>query len=545
MKISDSARHIIILVMLSLAFFMFGNSLLSLTNPDEVFYAQTAKEMAQHNTWMVPYLFDGPQFEKPVLTYWLIRLGYIIFGVTNFGARFFPALFGLIGALAVYFFSRAAFKEEKKAFFCALVMMSAGLYIGLARTVFTDLIFSVFIFLSLGSFFWAYINNKRKAAGLVLFFVFSGLAVLTKGPLGFLIPVLVGILFLAIRKELKFIISRFTLWGLACFILIALPWYVYIIKIYGREFIQEFFYNDHIRRLFEAEHSSNDTWYFYPLSALGCMFPWSIFTAAGLVLLFKKVRTSNPVYLYLACWIAVVFVVFQAAHSKLVSYILPMFAAMAVVTGDFIYEAVAGKKRFIRWFFFINCLIFLFSAAGLFVASSIYSKFVPSRTPVYVLVLLLTVLILWMLNFIRRKELFKAAFLSMFPLVVILYFALIMHLNYEAYVSSKMASSYLLKNHSVENTLLVSKFFARGVRYFTDKKVAIINIRGGDFFSPHPAPYFKTDESAIAFLRTQDITYGVLRKSAIEDLVRIIDKEFTLEILKTIGDENVVRIKKL
>ena len=386
MKMSDSARHIIILVMLSLAFFMLGNSILSLTNPDEVFYAQTAKEMAQHRSWLVPYLFDAPQFEKPVLTYWLIRLGYIIFGVTNFGARFFPALFGLIGVLAVYFFSRAAFGEEKKAFWCALVLMSSGLYIGLSRTVFTDLIFSVFILLSLGAFFWAYISSGKKAAGLILSFVFSGLAVLTKGPLGFLIPALAVILFLALKKELKFLFSKFTLWGLACFILIALPWYAYIIKNYGQSFIQEFFYNDHIRRLFEAEHSGNDTWYFYLLSALGCMFPWSIFTAAGLVLLFKKIKTGNPVYLYLACWIAVVFVVFEAAHSKLVSYILPMFAALAVVTGDFIYEAITGKKRLVNRIFLANSLIFLFFAFGLVVASSIYSKFIPSKFPVYVVV---------------------------------------------------------------------------------------------------------------------------------------------------------------
>ena len=133
----------------------------------------------------------------------------------------------------------------------------------------------------------------------------------------------------------------------------------------------------------------------------------------------------------------------------------------------------------------------------------------------------------------------------MFPVPLTLYFALIMHTNFEIYVSSKTASEYLLKNYSVKNTVLASKTFVRGVRYFTEKNVAVINIRGSDFFSPHPVPYFNTDELAMGFLRTQDITYGVLRRSAIEDLVRIIDKEFTLEILKTIGDENVVRIKKL
>lgn len=545
MKISADLKYVVILIVLSLVFFMLGNNILSLTNPDEVFYAQTAKEMAQQKSWMVPYLFGAPQFEKPILTYWLIRLGYIIFGVTNFAARFFPALFGLIGVLTVYFFSRAAFGEEKKAFFCALVLLSSGLYIGLARTVFTDLIFAVFIFLSLGSFFRAYVNSGRKAGGIVLSFVFSGLAVLTKGPLGFFIPALAAILFLALKKDLKFIFSKYTLWGLGCLIVVAAPWYIYIIKNYGQAFIQEFFYNDHIRRLLEAEHKGNDTWYFYPLSALGCMFPWTIFTAAGMLALFKKVKTNNPVYLYLACWITVVFVVFQSAHSKLVSYILPMFAALAVVTGDFIYESISGKKRFVRWGLFVNSLIFLFFAASLLVAASIYSKFLPSKTPVYVLVLLLAGLVLWMFSCLRRKELFKCAFLFMFPLPLILYFVLFMHANFEPYVSSKEAGEYLIKNYAVGNRVLCSRSFVRGVRFYTEKDVAVINMGGRDFFSPHPVPYLDTDDKALAFLRTQDPTYGVLRRSAIEDLVRIIDKEWTLELLKKIGDENVVRIKKL
>jgi 4-amino-4-deoxy-L-arabinose transferase-like glycosyltransferase len=82
-------KHILILVGLSYFFFMLGNSILSLTNPDEVFYAQIAKEMAQHKTWMVPYLFGHPNFEKPIFTYWLLRIGFIIFGISSFSARFF------------------------------------------------------------------------------------------------------------------------------------------------------------------------------------------------------------------------------------------------------------------------------------------------------------------------------------------------------------------------------------------------------------------------------------------------------------------------
>ena len=149
-------KHILILIFISWVFFMLGNGLLSLTNPDEVFYAQTTKEMVKHKTWMVPYLFDQPQFEKPILTYWLLRIAFIIFGVSAFSARFFPAFFAGIGVLAVYLLSIVGLKNERKAFWGALVLASSGLYIGLARTVFTDMIFSVLVSLSLVAFYWSY-----------------------------------------------------------------------------------------------------------------------------------------------------------------------------------------------------------------------------------------------------------------------------------------------------------------------------------------------------------------------------------------------------
>ena len=206
-------KYVIVLTVLAYFFFFFGNGLLSLTSPDEVFYAQTGKEMAQHHSWMTPILFDKPQFEKPVLTYWLLRIAYLVFGINSFSARFFPACFAFAGVIAVYFFAKLLFNEKKKAFISALVLLSSGLYIGLGRTVFTDMIFSVLILLSLLSFYWGYVCERRKGIGILLFFVFSALAVLTKGPLGLLIPLEVVLVFLFLSRNTRFILCKHTFWG--------------------------------------------------------------------------------------------------------------------------------------------------------------------------------------------------------------------------------------------------------------------------------------------------------------------------------------------
>jgi len=239
------AKRAWLLAGLSCLFYLVGATALSLTHPDETFYTQTAREMAQHGEWLTPYLFDQPQFEKPILLYWLLRIAFIPFGVTAFAARLFPALFGVLGVLAVYRLSRTGFKNEGAAFGAGLILMSGALYVGMAKTVFTDLIFSVLILSALMSFYLAYTGALGKLTGIVLFFVSAALATLAKGPLGVAIPALAVFLFLALRKDIRFALSRDTLWGLLLFALIAVPWYALMIAKYGRGFTNEFFINDH------------------------------------------------------------------------------------------------------------------------------------------------------------------------------------------------------------------------------------------------------------------------------------------------------------
>jgi len=539
-------KQILILIVLSYFFFMLGNGILSLTSPDEVFYAQTAKEMLQHNTWLTPYLFSQPNFEKPILTYWLLRIAFILFGISHFAARFFPALFAMFGVISVYFLGLIGFKDEKKAFLASLILMSYGLYIGLARTLFTDMIFSVFILLSLSSFFWGYSVQEEKAAGLLLFFIFSGLAVLTKGPLGFLIPFLIIVMFLLIKKDLKFLLCKYSLWGLFIFALISLPWYIFMMNKYGQSFIHEFFYNDHIRRFIEAEHKNFDKWYFYPLSMAGCIFPWSLFLLASLIFLPKHLRQKkNSFFVFLACWICIVFLIFQFAHSKLASYIFPLFPALALLCGDFIYDSLSVNNR--------RRLIFFISLATLFILLLIpvsismglfkYSIYIPSKIPLLCLSVAFLTLTILMLFFVFQNKLLKSIYTLVSVIPIMLCTFLFIHNDIEPYISSKKACEYLLKNYTINNTILSSKPFLRGIRYYTDKDVAVLDAPQNQFFSPHPIPFLNSDQKVSDFLRRQSVTYCILKRSSVEDIERIADKEFKYTILNIIGNEYIVRIE--
>lgn len=539
-------KNIIILLLLSYVFFFLGNGLLSLTNPDEVFYAQTAKEMIQHKTWMTEYLFNQPQFEKPILTYWCLRIAFFFGGVTPYAARFFTALFAFFGVIAVYLLATVGFKDQKKAFLSALVLMSVGFYIALARTVFTDMIFSIFILLALTAFFLGYTERKKKSAGILLFFIFSSLAVLTKGPLGILIPFAIIVLFLLIEKELKFLFCKELFFGFVIFSVISLPWYVAMIKKYGKVFIDEFFYNDHYRRLIEAEHGGNDTWYFYLFTMFACMFPWSLYLIPAFGYFFKCLKSkTEPIYIFLACWIGVVFLTFQFAHSKLTSYIFPLFPALAIITGDFIYNSITSQKqRFVYVISFILWFILALIPAGLIISAYKLIQFAPPLAFVWGFAFIFILYLIVLLFYLIKRRLNYVMYLLSFSMLLILFFAILGSKNFEAYVSSKYACDYLMKNYKVENAILCAKPFIRGVRFYTDKDVAYITSGSSKFFSPHPFVYLDSREKQNEFLKKQKVTYCVLTKTYFSVLKERASENFKIELLKIIGNEYIVRVTK-
>lgn len=539
-------RNIIVLAALSCVIFMLGNQVISLTDPDEVFYGQTAKEMVARHEWNIPFLFDQPQFEKPILIYWLLRVAFIIFGITNFAARFFPALFAIMGVIGAYLFAMAGSNDSKKAFISAIVLMSSILYIALARTVFTDMIFTVLILLAMLSFFWGYSYPLRRDKGIILFFLFTALATLAKGPLGLMLPLATIMMFLFIRKETRSFFRISVIYGAALFMAICLPWYIFMTLKFGNNFIHEFFYNDHIRRIFVAEHPGNDRWYFYPVTILGLFLPWSFFLVAALYRLARSRLKLLPIEQLMLCWIAVIFVVFQAAHSKLVSYIMPLFPALALICGSYIGDLMKNIKRrpMGKIPFLLSCLAFLMLPTAI---TLVALKFGISPSPIagYIFTAIFAVWFLFTMFFIFKARLRVVFYLLAFALPVLFIANPIKIKEIELYFSSEDIGIYLQKKYPSVEHVLTSKSFARGILYYSGKQVVIFAPGESGYFSPHPVTFLDTEEKVADFLRRGKITYCVLKKKHVASFKSIVQRiGFKCELLKVSGNAFLFKVGK-
>jgi len=528
--------------------FLFGNNFFSLTDPDEVFYSLTAKEMAAKNEWVTPLIFGQPQFEKPPLTYWLIETSFKAWGESPFTARLFPAIFAIIGVIAVYFLGLMGFKDERKAFLSAIVLATSAFFAGMGKTVFTDMIFSVFILCAFTMFVLAYTDRRRQGIGFIGFYVFCALATLTKSPLGFVIPQLAVVLFLLYQRQIDFLKNWFVLIGFLVYLIIALPWYVYMYDQYGQVFIREFFYNDHWRRFLEAEHHSNDRWYFYPVTMIAGLFPWSLFLIAAWVDLFKRLKSSVTLVDYLSLsWILSVLLVFQMAHSKLASYILPLFPALALMTGNFLgncLSQIQDRRKIQNLLCASFAILIVFGAAVMF-GHKAYQHYISSQLPMYFLSGSLIALSGVGLTLAFKEHFQTALYVLALSLLPILLTAFMVRTDVEGYISSHEASEYIPQRSMGVMTVLTSKPNARGIRFYTGQDVAAVDFSGKQFFSPHPIPILDTAEKINDVLGHQRVTYAVVRKNVYQFILKNCANHYHVALLKVIGFDYILKIEAL
>ncbi len=298
--------------------------------PDEPRYAEIPREMIASGDWVVPYLNGLRYFEKPVAGYWINAGSIMVFGENAFAVRFPSALATGISALILFFLVTRFAGGRLAGVLTAAVFLTCVEVFVIGTTGILDSLLSLFITAAMVSFFFAHMEERpiKKTGLLALSGIFCALAFLTKGFLGFAIPLVAIIPFLIWErrwKELvKVCLAMVISAGLVC-----LPWAV---MIYTREhdFWDFFVWNEHIRRFVadSAQHKE-PFWYFFLLLP-GAALPWTFLFPAAISGM-KQSDFKNPFIRFAVCWFLFPFLFFSVSNGKLLTYILPCFPPLAVL----------------------------------------------------------------------------------------------------------------------------------------------------------------------------------------------------------------------
>lgn len=324
-------RDSILLLVLFGALFLTGLGSAPLIDPDEGRYAEIPREMLERNDFVTPTLNYVKYFEKPPLLYWLNAGSIALLGKNEFAARLPSALAGLFSILLTYAAGRRFF-NRKSAVAAAIILGTSAGFLMQSRIVLTDVLLTFCLSAALFSFLLAAGKKERhKRVFFWLFFIFCGLAVLTKGLIGIVLPA--GIIFwyllLAGRWSLLKDIPWFS--GLLLFLGVTAPWFVFVSRS-NPEFLYFFFIHEHFQRYTSTiHHRSQPFWFFLPILLL-TMFPWSFFLPASLKKAWQQRQSSTAdASLFLLIWPIVIILFFSFSSSKLIPYILPTFPPLSLL----------------------------------------------------------------------------------------------------------------------------------------------------------------------------------------------------------------------
>lgn len=344
---------VFLILVVFLSFYKLGS--FTLFDVDEAVFAQATKEMIESNDWITPTYNGENRYDKPILYYWLMGVSYKIFGINEFGARFISAFSGIILCVSLLFFVRK-FSDTKTGLYSSLSMAFSPFYFLYSHAAVTDMTLTLFITLSLFSFF---LSLKMSFKYIYGFYFFSALAFLTKGLIGVLFPFGIALVYLLISRQFNKIKIMFSFGGFFVFIVIALPWYIIEYKINGYEFIEQFFIKHHFKRYADVISGHKGVFYYYIPVIFAGLFPWITFLPAGFNGLTKYIKDSSAfknsgkkdnhdIRLFAMIWCLFILLFFTFSTTKLPNYVLPAIPAICLLIGYGISNDNTILKKYIN-----------------------------------------------------------------------------------------------------------------------------------------------------------------------------------------------------
>jgi 4-amino-4-deoxy-L-arabinose transferase-like glycosyltransferase len=350
-RLNHRAGHYVLLTLVWAGLFLPNLGGPSLWDIDEGNNAECAHEMYQSGNFIVPTFNYKLRVDKPVLLYWLQALAYHVCGTNEGSARLPSALASLLAVWTTYELGRRLFGVFA-ALLAAIVLASSVAFCVAGHFANPDALLNLCTLLSL----WCFWNHyTRRGWWLWGAGAACALGVLAKGPVALVLPTATTFLFLLVRRELRRFLDSRLLGAALIFILVAVPWYVWVGVETKGEWLVGFFWKHNVQRAVGVMENHRGPFYYYVLVLIAGLMPWSVFLGPTLWYAFRrgvKTETDDRTQTgkrFLLCWVAVWLLFFTAARTKLPNYILPLYPAMALLTASFLDEWRRGLVVVPAW----------------------------------------------------------------------------------------------------------------------------------------------------------------------------------------------------
>jgi 4-amino-4-deoxy-L-arabinose transferase-like glycosyltransferase len=349
--------QIFILIGFCIVLYFFNLGRWDLWNPDEPRYAQVAREMVNGGDWVLMHVNGKIYPDKPPLFFWLIAFSsYLWQGSSSFLVRFPAAFFGTLTVLLTFFLGRILY-SSRTGFLSGLILATSLEFAYLSTRANMDTTLTFFTTASLFCFFQWYRSSKdeshtqKPTRGLSIygFYIGMALATLAKGPVGFILPLSVGFVYLIFQKDWKGIRRMRLLPGMVLFVVIVFSWYLPALWKGGEDYLQATLFTHTIDRYTKGwSHVRPIYYYFYnfPIDFL----PWIFFLPAAIAYGYSREKMEKRrEFFFLFIWFVIIFLFFSLSKGKRAIYLLPLYPAVSIMVGklwdDFISTPMEGFRN--------------------------------------------------------------------------------------------------------------------------------------------------------------------------------------------------------
>jgi len=555
---AQALRHELIIVLVAGLICFVNLGAAGLWDLDEALYTSIAREMSVRGDWVVPTFNRGVFYDKPPLMFWLMMGSFSFLGQSEFAARLPAAILAMGTALTTYHLARRLFSAEV-GFWAGLATTSNVIFTVSARAATVDSALTFVTTLAMALFAkGARIGEppgahpEGRSAGLAflsaarsvyaLLGVLLGLAVLAKGPVGFLLPAASLGLFLLVMNgpaaspiadDLNWIgRAGAVLWrGIALFsprnllrvtwamrpltvlaftALVALPWYVAIAWRTDGQWLAEFVAKYNLGPFIKPFLGHRGPFYYHVIVVFVGLFPWSVFLGPTVANAWHALRARGkdlPSYVFVVCWIGVFFAFWSTCSTKLPHYVLPAYPALAILTGCFLQAWIERTAVVARYIMPIATGIFLaVGVAMLAVLPWVTTRYAPGEQSVALVGLVLAAGggLSWHFLARDRRRSYAAVFsAASVSFIVMLFGWAAVHIDRHQH--SRPLMEEVRRDSPGEPQIAGYKYCDASTVYYARGPVTECNDASGlrDFLARSPHPYVVTTGDELENLETQ------------------------------------------
>ena len=323
-----------------LAFHTGGASLWDIDEPNN---AQALKEMMVHHNLVVPTFDEALRPDKPILNYWLMWTGVRLLGMNSWGLRIGSVATGALLVLYLALALRRLYGEQTALLAGLLTATTLHSQI-IFRAAVPDPLLILFVAIALISYLRGYLYPEEGRRSVLIAYGAMGLATLAKGPIGFLLPGLIIVIFLLLRRDLPSLWRNGHLtWGIPLFLVITLPWYLAV----GVEthWVWDWLFVDqqNVDRYAVAMQGHHGPVYYYLFTIALALLPWTIFLPQTCAELWRRRSTllrQTPADAFMLVWAITWVAFFSLGATKLPNYVWEAYPALFVLIAARLYAAL-------------------------------------------------------------------------------------------------------------------------------------------------------------------------------------------------------------